>query len=80
MMVVNLCGPDDQESLNNIHSVFHGRTVIATPEDGENQIVFAFKGNRSRGEALPAEELAEKLRDYVLIPVAVQSSAPSTIT
>ncbi|HTZ90675.1 MAG TPA: hypothetical protein VMA71_10045 [Alloacidobacterium sp.] len=73
LMVANLCGPDDQESIDNIRDAFHGRTVIATPEDGENQIVFAFKGKRARGENLPAEELAEKLRDYVLISLRVQS-------
>jgi spermidine synthase len=73
LIVVNLCGPDDQESIDKIRGAFGGRTVIATPEDGENQIVFAFKGKRSRGERLPAEELVEKLADYVQIPVQVQS-------
>ncbi|QNI34549.1 transferase [Alloacidobacterium dinghuense] len=72
LMVVNLCGPEDQGSIDNIRNAFHGRTVIAIPDDGENQLVFAFKGKRSQGEILPAEELSEKLRDYVLIPVQIQ--------
>jgi spermidine synthase len=72
LMVANLCGPEDQGSIDNIRNAFGGRTVIATPDDGENRIVFAFKGKRSRGETLPAEELSEKLRDYVLTPVQIQ--------
>ena len=71
-MVVNLCGPEDQGSIDNIRNAFQGRTIIAVPDDGENQIVFAFKGKRSQGETLPAEELSEKLRDYVLLPVQIQ--------
>jgi spermidine synthase len=73
MMVVNLCGPDDQGSIDSIRRAFCRRTAIATPGDGENQIVFAFKGRRSRGETLPAAELAGRLVEYVLIPVQVQS-------
>ena len=72
LVVANLCGPEDQGSIDNIRNAFDGRTVIAIPDDGENQIVFAFKGKRSQGETLPAEELSERLRDYVLIPVQVQ--------
>jgi spermidine synthase len=72
LMVANLCGSENQGSIDNIRNAFHGRTVIAIPDDGENQVVFAFKGKRSQGETLPAEELSEKLRDYVLIPVQVQ--------
>src|SRR5277367_2852275 len=72
LMVANLCGSENQGSIDNIRNAFHGRTAIAVPDDGENQVVFAFKGKRSQGETLPAEELSEKLRDYVLIPVQVQ--------
>ena len=73
IMVANLCGPDDTKSIKNIRAAFQERTVIATPADSENQIVFAFKGRRSQGETLPAEELAGKLRDCVHLPVQVQS-------
>jgi spermidine synthase len=73
MMAVNLCGPDDQEFVDHIRSIFRSRMLIVTPEDGENKIVFAFKGKRSRGEAMPEEELARRLADHVLVPVAVQS-------
>jgi spermidine synthase len=73
LMVANLCGPNDQESIDSIRRAFGSRTVIATPGDGENQIVFAFKGRCSREETLPAAELAGRLVEYVLIPVQVQS-------
>jgi len=73
LMVANLCGPDDQASIDSIRGAFGRRTVIAIPEDGENQIVFAFKGKRSRGETLPAAELAGRMVEYVQIPVQVQS-------
>jgi spermidine synthase len=74
LIVVNLCGPDDQQSMDHIRNIFNRRMVIVSPEDGENKIVFAFKGKRSRGETLTAEELAKGLLvNYVLIPVQVQS-------
>lgn len=73
LMVSNLCGPDDQKSIDSIGEAFKGRTIIATPEDGENHIVYAFKGKRSRGEAMPEEELSQRLADHVLVPVAVLS-------
>jgi spermidine synthase len=44
LLVVNLCGPDDQLALERIRGTFDNRVLVIVPEDGENKIVFAGKG------------------------------------
>ena len=44
LLVVNLCGPDEQRALKRIRRYFDDRVLILVPEDGENKIVFAWKG------------------------------------
>jgi spermidine synthase len=46
LMVVNLCGPEDQQAVDRIQRVFENRVLIIIPEDGENKVVFAGKGRR----------------------------------
>ena len=44
VLVVNLCGLMDQQSIDRIRKSFDGRVRVIIPEDGENRIVFAIKG------------------------------------
>lgn len=46
MLVVNLCGPEEQEALEHIRRTFAGRVQVVQPEDSENKIVFAVKGQQ----------------------------------
>jgi spermidine synthase len=48
VMVVNLCGFDDFVNIARIRESFHGQIFVATPEDGENKVVFACKGESAR--------------------------------
>jgi spermidine synthase len=74
LLVANLCTPGDQQSVDRIRRSFDNRVLIVTPEDGENQIVFAVKGTRLQIEDGPADEFIKKLRDgYLRIPFLVQS-------
>ncbi|HWZ50761.1 MAG TPA: hypothetical protein VNW54_04785 [Granulicella sp.] len=44
LMVVNLCGPEDQLAIDRIRRTFENRVLVVIPEDGENKVVFAGKG------------------------------------
>lgn len=57
LLVINLCGPGEQQLLDRIRRSFDGRVLIVVPrEDGENSVVFALKGecpwikNEPKGE------------------------------
>jgi spermidine synthase len=74
LLVVNLCNPGSQQSIDRIRRSFDTRVLIVVPEDGENKIVFAVKGKRLRIEEEPIDELVKRFRaDYMLIPSLVQS-------
>jgi hypothetical protein len=72
--VVNLCDHDSQQCIDRIRKIFDDRVLIVTPEDGENQVVFAAKGRRIWIEDAHPDELAAKFQaDYVLIPSAIRN-------
>jgi spermidine synthase len=74
MLVVNLCDHDSQQCIDRIRKAFDDRALIVTPEDGENQVVFAAKGQRSWVEDARPDELAERFQaDYVLSPSVIQN-------
>lgn len=74
LLVVNLCGPDDQTALDHIREIFHNRVFIVTPEGGENKIVFAVKGRCCQIENEPADTLLKQFHaDYMLAPALFQS-------
>lgn len=74
LMVVNLCGPGTQQSIDRIRRAFDDRILITVPEDGENKVVFALKGRRLWIEDEPIDELVRRFRaDCVLIPSLAQS-------
>lgn len=63
LLVVNLCGPGDEQLLYRIRRSFDGRVVVTIPrKDGYNRVVFALKG-----EHLSVEP------DHRLIPSLVQA-------
>jgi hypothetical protein len=65
-MVVNLCDPGHEESIDKIRRAFNDRVLVVVPEDGENKVVFAVKGRRFWVEDAPIGELVKTfLADYV---------------
>jgi spermidine synthase len=62
VLVVNLCGLENRRSIERIRRSFDNRVLVVIPEDGENKIVFAIKGERLwiRDEA--TSELVDKLQ------------------
>ncbi len=46
VLVVNLCGPEEQRAMERIRRIFAGRMQMVQPVDSENKIVFAVKGRR----------------------------------
>jgi spermidine synthase len=62
LLVVNLCGLEDRRSIERIRRSFDDRVLVVIPEDGENKIVFAIKGERLWMRDEPAGELVKKLR------------------
>jgi len=69
VMVVNLCSPEHQLSIDKIRRTFDDRVLIVVPKDGENKILFAVKGRRRWIEDEPIDELVKIFRaDSVLVP------------
>jgi spermidine synthase len=62
VMVVNLCSPGHQQSIDKIRRAFDDRILVVVPEDGENKVVFAVKGRRLWIEDEPIGELVKRLR------------------
>jgi spermidine synthase len=63
LLVVNLCGPGDQQAIDRVRRRFDDRVLIILPrEDGENKVVFALKGERHWMEDVPTAEFAYRLR------------------
>jgi spermidine synthase len=62
LMVVNLCGPEDQRAVGRIQRVFENRVHIVIPEDGENKVVVAGKGKDLWREDKPADQPVKTLR------------------
>jgi spermidine synthase len=62
LLVVNLCGLENRRSIERIRRSFDDRVLVAIPEDGENTVVFAIKGERLWMKDEPACELVKKLR------------------
>ena len=61
LLVVNLCGLEDLRSIERIRRSFDDRVLVVIPEDGENKVVFAIKGERLWIRDEPAGELVKKL-------------------
>jgi spermidine synthase len=73
LMVVNLCGPEEQRAMDRIRRTFRDRVLVIAPEDGENKVVFAGKGRPRWIEEQPADHLAKRLRtNDVLTPSLLQ--------
>jgi len=62
VLVVNLCGPEDRRSIERIRRSFDDRVLVVIPEDGQNRIVFAIKGERLWIRDEPTSDLVDKLR------------------
>ena len=62
VLVVNLCGLMDQQSINRIRKSFDDRVRVVIPEDGENRIVFAVKGESLWKSYEPSFEFIQRLR------------------
>jgi spermidine synthase len=62
VLVVNLCGLEDRRSIERIPRNFDDRVLVVIPEDGENKIVLAIKGERLWIRDEPTSELVDKLR------------------
>jgi spermidine synthase len=74
VMVVNLCSPGHQQSIDRVRRAFDNRVLIVVPEDGENKVVFAMKGRRLWIEDEPVDELVKRFRaDDAFIPSSLQS-------
>jgi spermidine synthase len=77
LLVVNLCGPGDQQIIERIRRSFHDRVLIVVPrEDGENRVVFALKGDRLWIRDDPKDELAKRLETVYRDPSPVSQSRP----
>jgi spermidine synthase len=80
VLLVNLCGLEDRRSIERIRRSFEDRVLVVIPEDGENKIVFAIKGERLWIRDEPTSELVDKLRSrhapYLI--KSCQSSFPRT--
>jgi len=62
LLVVNLCGLEDGRSIERIRRSFDDRVLVVMPEDGENRVVFAIKGERLWIKDEPTGELVKRLR------------------
>jgi spermidine synthase len=62
LLVVNLCGLEVRRLIDRIRRSFDDRVLAVIPEDGENKIVFAIKGDHHWTRDEPAGELVKKLR------------------
>ena len=62
LLVVNLCSRMEQKSISRIERSFDDRVLVVIPEDGENKIVFAVKGERLWMKQEPTGALVSKLR------------------
>jgi spermidine synthase len=62
LLVVNLCGLEDERSIERIQRSFDDRVLVVMPEEGDNKVVFAIKGERLWIRDEPAGELVSKLR------------------
>ena len=75
LMVVNLCGPEEQRAMDRIRRTFEDRVLVIIPEDGENKVVFAGKGRPLWVEEQPADHLEKSLRaNDALTPSLLQQS------
>ena len=73
LLVVNLCSHMDQQLIARIRTSFDDRVLVVIPEDGENKIVFAVKGERLWITDEPTGELVKRLRSRHT-PYLVESS------
>jgi len=74
VLVVNLCGPETEAAIEYLRRSFQDRVLVASPEDSENKIVLATKGeHRWMGEE-PCDELMKKLRLHLWHAPAVRIS------
>jgi spermidine synthase len=73
LLVVNLCGLEDGRSIERIRRSFDDRVLVVIPEDGENRVVFAIKGERLWIRDEPTSELVKRLRSRHT-PYLVESS------
>jgi len=64
LLVVNLCGLEDGRLIERIRRSFDDRALVIMPEDGENKIVFAIKGDRLWTRDEPISELVDRLRSW----------------
>ncbi len=62
LLVVNLCGLENGRSIERIRRSFDDRVLVAIPEDDENKVVFAIKGERLWMKDGPSGELVKRLR------------------
>jgi len=62
VLVVNLCGPESEDAIEYIRRSFQDRVLVASPEDSENRIVLATKGEHRWVGEEPYDELMRKLR------------------
>jgi spermidine synthase len=62
LLVVNLCGLEDRRSIERIQRSFDDRVLVALPEDGDNKVVFAIKGDRLWMKDDLSDELLNRLR------------------
>ncbi|MGO4210796.1 fused MFS/spermidine synthase [Terriglobus sp. YAF25] len=62
VLVVNLCGPESEDAIEYLRRSFRDRVLVATPEDSENRIVLATKGEHRWVGEEPYDELMRKLR------------------
>jgi len=71
LLVVNLCGPEDQQALERIRQTFEDRLLIVVPEDGENKIVFAWKGKQRWIDEGDSESIKRSLAGFMLVPFSI---------
>jgi spermidine synthase len=64
LLVVNLCSHMDQQMIARIRTSFDDRVLVVVPEDGENKIIFAVKGERLWITDEPTDELVKRLRSH----------------
>lgn len=69
LLVANLCGPENRQALEWIRMSFHNRVLTVVPSDGENEIVFAWKGKQLWIDDLANDDRIEKIfQAYVPVP------------
>jgi spermidine synthase len=62
LLIVNLCGPGDEQLLDRIRRSFGDRVLVVNPRDSGNRVVFASKGERLWTADVPKGEFAKRLR------------------